>query len=91
GDPIHYTVSKNSIVIFRRVICEHEIYSMKNFIVQSYGKSTRTIPHKYKLSFYTKMFMSRLTLDTFFSTCFDSQSMKKLSQWLRLSLKTTLL
>ncbi|RYR25902.1 hypothetical protein Ahy_B02g059933 [Arachis hypogaea] len=42
------------IVIFRSVIREHEIYSMKNFIVQGYGKSVRSTPHKNKLSFYMK-------------------------------------
>ncbi|XP_020965117.1 uncharacterized protein LOC110265905 [Arachis ipaensis] len=40
GDRIHCSVPRNSIVIFRSVIREHEIYSMKNFIVQGYGKLT---------------------------------------------------
>ncbi|QHO21538.1 Replication protein A 70 kDa DNA-binding subunit C [Arachis hypogaea] len=65
GDRIHCSVPRNSIVIFRSVIREHEIYSMKNFIVQGYGKSVRTTPHKYKLSFYMKTSVSRLTPDTF--------------------------
>ncbi|XP_016167012.1 uncharacterized protein LOC107609523 [Arachis ipaensis] len=65
GDRIHYTIPRNNIVIFRSVICDHEIYSLKNFIVQGYKNSVRTTPHKYKLSFYMKTPVSRLTPDTF--------------------------
>ncbi|RYR14681.1 hypothetical protein Ahy_B04g071342 [Arachis hypogaea] len=43
---------------------------MKNFIMQGYGKSGRTTPHKYKPNFYMKTSVSRLTPDTFLFNLF---------------------
>ncbi|RYQ85356.1 hypothetical protein Ahy_B10g104900 [Arachis hypogaea] len=58
-------ISRNSVTIFRSVLHENKIYSMKNFIVQEYGKSVRTTPHKYKSSFYMKTYVSSLSSKTF--------------------------
>ncbi|KAL4322111.1 hypothetical protein AHAS_Ahas14G0177800 [Arachis hypogaea] len=54
GDRIHCSIPKSNMAVFRTLIREHELYVIKNFIVQVVGQSVRTISHKYKLNFYTK-------------------------------------
>ncbi|XLR12762.1 hypothetical protein HN51_033670 [Arachis hypogaea] len=61
GDRIHYSIPKQNIAIFKTLIREHGLYSMKNFIVKGWGKGVRTCGHKYKLNFYIKTSVSQLT------------------------------
>ncbi|XP_057745370.1 uncharacterized protein LOC130963254 [Arachis stenosperma] len=65
GDRIHCSIPKQNIAVFKTLIREHELYSMKNFIVKGWGKGIRTCDHKYKLNFYIKTSVSRLTTGTF--------------------------
>ncbi|RYR04119.1 hypothetical protein Ahy_B06g083698 [Arachis hypogaea] len=65
GDRIHCSIQKSNMVVFRTLIREHELYAMKNFIVQVVGQSVRTTSHKYKLSFYTKTSVNLLPSDSF--------------------------
>ncbi|XLT47446.1 hypothetical protein S245_040709, partial [Arachis hypogaea] len=65
GDRIYYSIPKANIVVFKTLIRENEIYSMKNFIVQGNNKLVKTTGHKYKLSFYMKTCVSHLSSDTF--------------------------
>ncbi|KAL4300818.1 hypothetical protein AHAS_Ahas17G0238900 [Arachis hypogaea] len=65
GDRIHCSIPKQNIVVFKTLIREHGIYSMKNFIVKGWGKGVRTCCHKYKLNFYIKTSVSLLTSGIF--------------------------
>ncbi|RYR25919.1 hypothetical protein Ahy_B02g059966 [Arachis hypogaea] len=78
GDRIHCSILKSNMVVFRTLICEHELYAMKNFIIQAVGQSVRTTSHKYKLSFYTKTLGSLLPSDTFLFNSFQFISYEKI-------------
>ncbi|RYR26198.1 hypothetical protein Ahy_B02g060377 [Arachis hypogaea] len=69
-------VPRNNITIFTSILCEPQVYPMRNFIVQGYGKSVNTKPHKYKLSFYVKTSVSILSHEHFHSLHSDLQSTK---------------
>ncbi|XP_025616745.1 uncharacterized protein [Arachis hypogaea] len=58
--------TKTKYTVFKNLIRKHGFYSMKNFIVKGWGKGIRTCGHKYKLNFYIKTSVSRLTSGTFF-------------------------
>ncbi|XLU65583.1 hypothetical protein S245_024792, partial [Arachis hypogaea] len=78
GDRIHCSIPKSNMVVFRTLIREHELYAMKNFIVQAIGQSVRTTSNKYKLSFYTKTFVSLLSSDNFLFNSFQFISYEKI-------------
>ncbi|RYR74295.1 hypothetical protein Ahy_A02g008959 [Arachis hypogaea] len=62
GDRIHCSIPKANIVVFKTLIRENGIHSMKNFIVQGNNKLVKTTGHKYKLSFYMKTCVSLLSM-----------------------------
>ncbi|XLT76320.1 hypothetical protein HN873_032594 [Arachis hypogaea] len=78
GDRIHCSISKSNMAVFRTLIREHELYAMKNFIVQVVGQSVRTTSHKYKLSFYTKTSISLLPSGSFLFNPFQFISYEKI-------------
>ncbi|XLT72247.1 hypothetical protein HN873_028673, partial [Arachis hypogaea] len=65
GDRIHCSIPKANIVVFKTLIRENGIYSMRNFIVKGNNNFVKTTGHKYKLNFYLKTCVSRLPSDTF--------------------------
>ncbi|XLS47128.1 hypothetical protein HN51_021486, partial [Arachis hypogaea] len=65
GDRIHGTICKPGLDLFRERIKEHAVYSMWNFIVKINNEKVRTTAHKYKLSFYTKIEVEVLPINTF--------------------------
>ncbi|RYR35222.1 hypothetical protein Ahy_A10g050363 [Arachis hypogaea] len=65
GDRIHCSIPKANVVVFKIVVREFGIYSMRNFIVQPNSKGVRTTSHKFKLSFYMKTSVSTLSSETF--------------------------
>ncbi|XP_020982381.2 replication protein A 70 kDa DNA-binding subunit B-like [Arachis duranensis] len=65
GDRIHCSIPKANVVVFKTVVREFGIYSMRNFIVQPNSKGVRTTSHKFKLSFYMKTSVSTLSSETF--------------------------
>ncbi|XP_057730123.1 replication protein A 70 kDa DNA-binding subunit B-like [Arachis stenosperma] len=65
GDRIHCSIPKGNIVVFKTLIRENGIYSMRNFIVKGNNNFVKTTGHKYKLNFYMKTCVSRLPSDTF--------------------------
>ncbi|MED6188257.1 hypothetical protein PIB30_084255 [Stylosanthes scabra] len=69
-DRIHCTVPKKDVVIYKSLLKENDIYSMKNFFVQGYGKALRTTGHKFRLSFCLKTCVARLAKDVIIYTPF---------------------
>ncbi|RYR63638.1 hypothetical protein Ahy_A04g021417 [Arachis hypogaea] len=67
-----------NVVVFKTVVREFKIYSMKNFIVRPNSKGVRTITHKFKLSFYMKTSVSALSSETFQLNPFRFVSLRKL-------------
>ncbi|KAL4294503.1 hypothetical protein AHAS_Ahas18G0234600 [Arachis hypogaea] len=65
GDRIHCSIPKANVVVFKTIVREFRIYSMRNFIVQPNLKGVRTTSHKFKLSFYMKTSVSALSSETF--------------------------
>ncbi|XP_057753337.1 uncharacterized protein LOC130972992 [Arachis stenosperma] len=65
GDCIHCSIPNSNMAVFRTLIREHELYTIKNFIVQVVRQSVRITSHKYKLSFYTKTSVSLLSSGSF--------------------------
>ncbi|KAL4344978.1 hypothetical protein AHAS_Ahas11G0232400 [Arachis hypogaea] len=65
GDRIHATICKHGLDLFRERIKEHAVYSMPNFILKINNGKVRTTAHNYKLSFYRKIDVEVLPIETF--------------------------
>ncbi|MED6106733.1 hypothetical protein PIB30_007056 [Stylosanthes scabra] len=70
GDCILCCIPKDSFGLFKTLIREFGIYNMREFIVQPPGKGVKVSSHKFKLMFFRKTSVAKLSMDTFPSSPF---------------------
>ncbi|MED6215773.1 hypothetical protein PIB30_117364 [Stylosanthes scabra] len=65
GDRIQCSIPKQTFCFFKTLLQEFGTYNMRDFIVQNPGRGVRTTSHRFKLSFYQKTSVQRLSTQTF--------------------------
>ncbi|MED6115325.1 hypothetical protein PIB30_089372, partial [Stylosanthes scabra] len=70
GDRIQCSIPKAMFGIYKTLIKEFGIYNMREFIIQNPRRGVRTTSHKFKLTFYQRTSVNRLSIDTFQFTPF---------------------
>ncbi|MED6193041.1 hypothetical protein PIB30_015243 [Stylosanthes scabra] len=65
GDRIQCSIPKPMFGFYKTLLQEFGIYNMRNFIVQTPGRGIRTTSHRFKLTFYQKTSVHRLSSQTF--------------------------
>ncbi|MED6210731.1 hypothetical protein PIB30_066900 [Stylosanthes scabra] len=65
GDCIQCSILKSMFCFYKTLLQEFGIYNMRDFIVQTPGKGIWTTSHRFKLTFYQKTSVQRLSNQPF--------------------------
>ncbi|MED6133497.1 hypothetical protein PIB30_028678 [Stylosanthes scabra] len=65
GDRIQCSIPKPMFTFYKTLLQEFGLYNMRDLIVQTPGRGVRTTSHRFKLTFYQKTSVRRLSSETF--------------------------